>query len=65
MKTLFKKIKIWFWWNYGVKKNEFHPSLMKLPTDHNKVAIKREIAHLLDMGYVSIWELPKQIVEKF
>ena len=65
MKTLLKKIKIWFWWNYIVKKDEFHSSLNELPTDQNKVAIKREIAHLLDMGLITIWKLPKHIVKKF
>jgi len=65
MKTLFKKLKIWYWWNYEIKKDEFHPSLNELPTDQNKVAIKREIAHLLDMGWVTVWQLPKQIVDKF
>jgi len=65
MITILKKIKIWFWWNFVIKKNEFHPSLNKLPTDDNNIATKREVAHLLDMKWVTIWELPKQIVEKF
>lgn len=43
--------KIWFWWKFIIKKNEFHPKLSILKFKNTKKCyLKREIAHLLDLG---------------
>ena len=65
MNTIIKRLRIWYWWNFVIEKNEFHPSLdiFSYPNQDQLIA-RREIAHMLDFG-TSIWALPKSYVEMF
>lgn len=65
MLVVIKRLRIWYWWTYTIKQNEFHVSLdvFSYP-DQNQLIARREIAHMLDFG-TSIWALPKSYVELF
>jgi len=56
-------LKIYIWWNFDIKKDEFHPSLNNMDNYYNTY-IKREIAHLLDQD-VKICDLPDHLIENF
>jgi len=62
---LFKRLGIWFWWNFIIHKNEFHWSLqIDIKNKNDDVLVKRQVAHLLDLG-CSVFELPDFLVEGF
>jgi len=62
--TILKRLYIWFWWHFIVKKYEFHSTLDSFNVNHEKLIARRQIAHLLDQG-LSIWDLPEHYVKNF
>jgi len=63
--NILKRLYIWFWWIFIIKKYEFHSSLESFVIiDAEKLIARRQIAHLLDQGW-SIWDLPDELVKKF
>lgn len=46
------RLKLWYWWNYIIKKDEFHESLeyVERYLGNDAIIFKRQVAHLLDMG---------------
>ena len=55
-----QRIKDWFWWNFVIRKNEFHPRLnldtkkilsgkVTLEEETRRITMARERAHNLDM----------------
>jgi len=71
-----KMLQIWFWWNFIIKKNEFHPSLeidlqkiLEISEEERwiykkNLMIKREIAHFLNLGYKTT-ELNDVLINNF
>ena len=65
IKRWYKLFLIYIWWNFIIKKDEFHPSLNNLDRDNIDIIYnQRGIAHLLDEG-LKISMLPKSMVRKF
>ncbi len=68
---LYHRIKLWYWWNFTINRDEFHPSLSSMHIYFNSgrlttkeipniLIARRQLAHSLDTGqYVPI-ELIKQ-----
>ena len=61
--TILKRLYIWFWWHFIIKKDEFYPTLNSF-TNHEGLIARRQTAHLLDQGW-SIWALPEHCVKNF
>ena len=67
MKRWITGLKIWLWWNFVLRRDEFHPRLNYVKFKSQKECyLKREIAHLLDSGVspfnpliISLWERAK------
>jgi hypothetical protein len=70
LETLPKRIEIWFWWNFGIKRDEFNDKLNLRQCKYNpicekKILNRRIVAHHLDIKIWNVWNLPKQFVENF
>ena len=63
--NILKRLYIWFWWNFIIKKNEFHRFLdFSFIINYEKLNARRQIAYLLNQGW-SIWDLPEHYVKNF
>jgi hypothetical protein len=63
LKLFFKRLEILFWWNFIVKKDDFHNQLI-YEKNSKKLLAKRRIAHMLGFGF-SVWNIPDYLIEEF
>jgi hypothetical protein len=68
--NLYYRFKLWYWWNYTIKCNEFHYKLGTPIPSHSSsshyaklLSARRDLAHYLDSG-MSIWHVPIGLIRK-
>ena len=72
MVNIYYKLKLWYWWNFTIKKDEFHDSLSywNIHRRYNNIKkasrialYRRSLAHRLDYG-TRITDIPTAIIKR-
>lgn len=66
MKKYLYYLKLWYWWNFTIKRNEFSRKidLFYCKGDRTKLMYQRDIAHKLDSG-IKITDMPYKVIKKY